>query len=126
MWAQGCATLRLDSFTARGYHNVCSDTGQVRPSERAQDVLAAAYLLATRPDVRIIFTDPVAAFTADQPIRARESMSVLRRMPKMRQTVAFMAPPSTRSWTSILGGFPRPSASAFSVCPLMLQKLAVR
>src|SRR5204862_6917626 len=36
---------------------------------------------------------------ADQPIRARESMSVLRRRPKMRQTVAFMAPPSTRSWT---------------------------
>jgi hypothetical protein len=26
-------------------------------------------------------------------------MSVLRRRPKMRQTVAFMAPPSTRSWT---------------------------
>jgi dienelactone hydrolase len=52
MWAQGYATLRLDSFTARGYHNVCSDTGQVRPSERAQDVLTAAYLLAARPDVR--------------------------------------------------------------------------
>jgi ribosome-binding protein aMBF1 (putative translation factor) len=32
-----------------------------------------------------------------QPIRVRESTSVLRRVPKMRQTVAFMAPPSTRS-----------------------------
>ena len=52
MWAQGYATLRLDSFTARGYHNVCADGGQVRPGERAQDVLAAAYLLAARPDVR--------------------------------------------------------------------------
>lgn len=52
MWAQGYATLRLDSFTARGYRNVCGDPGQVRPGERAQDVLAAAYLLAARPDVR--------------------------------------------------------------------------
>jgi dienelactone hydrolase len=57
MWAQGYATLRLDSFTARGYHNVCGDPGQVRPSERAQDVLAAADLLAARPDVR---TDRIA------------------------------------------------------------------
>ena len=52
MWAQGYATLRLDSFTARGYHNVCADGAQVRPGERAQDVLAAAYLLAARPDLR--------------------------------------------------------------------------
>jgi dienelactone hydrolase len=52
MWAQGYATLRLDSFTARGYSNVCANTSQVKPSERAQDVLAAAYLLAVRPDVR--------------------------------------------------------------------------
>src|SRR5215469_10272073 len=51
MWAQGYATLRLDSFTARGYTNVCGDPGQVRPGERAQDVFAAAYLLAARPDV---------------------------------------------------------------------------
>ena len=57
MWAQGYATLRLDSFTARGYHNVCDNPGQVRPGERAQDVLAAAYLLAARPDVR---TDKIA------------------------------------------------------------------
>jgi dienelactone hydrolase len=52
MWAQGYATLRPDSFTARGYSNVCS-TGQVKPSERAQDVLAAAFLLAARLDVRL-------------------------------------------------------------------------
>jgi dienelactone hydrolase len=52
MWAQGYATLRLDSFTARGYSNVCGDPGQVSPGERAQDVFAAAYLLAARPDVR--------------------------------------------------------------------------
>jgi dienelactone hydrolase len=41
MWAQGYATLRLDSFTARGYHNVCADGAQVRPGERTQDVFAA-------------------------------------------------------------------------------------
>jgi dienelactone hydrolase len=52
MWAQGYATLRLDSFTARGYHNVCADGAQVRPGERAQDMLAAAYLIAARPDVK--------------------------------------------------------------------------
>ena len=52
MWAQGYATLRLDSFTARGYRNVCAQPGEVRPAERAQDVLAAAYLLAARPEVR--------------------------------------------------------------------------
>src|SRR5215472_8593001 len=51
MWAQGYATLRLDSFTARGYSNVCANL-QVRPAERAQDVFAAAYMLAARPDVR--------------------------------------------------------------------------
>jgi dienelactone hydrolase len=49
--------LRLDSFTARGYSNVCGDPGQVSPGERAQDVFAAAYLLAARPDVR---TDRIA------------------------------------------------------------------
>ena len=52
MWAQGYATLRLDSFTARGYHNVCDNPGQVRPGDRAQDVFTAASLLAARPDVR--------------------------------------------------------------------------
>ena len=57
MWAQGYATLRLDSFTARGYSNVCGDPGQVSVGERAQDVFAAAYLLAARPDVR---TDRIA------------------------------------------------------------------
>jgi dienelactone hydrolase len=59
MWAQGYATLRLDSFTARGYHNVCDNPGQVRPGERAQDVFTAAFLLAARPDVR---TDKIAVF----------------------------------------------------------------
>jgi dienelactone hydrolase len=57
MWAQGYATLRLDSFTARGYSNVCGNPGQVSVGERAQDVFAAAYLLAARPDVR---TDRIA------------------------------------------------------------------
>ena len=52
MWAQGYATLRFDSFTARGYRNVCNNPGEVRAGERAQDVFAAAYLLAARPDVR--------------------------------------------------------------------------
>src|SRR3954465_8552334 len=32
---------------------------------------------------------------ADHPIRARESISVLRLMPKVRQTAALVAPPST-------------------------------
>jgi dienelactone hydrolase len=36
MWAQGYATLRLDSFTARGYSNVCGDPGQVSVGERAR------------------------------------------------------------------------------------------
>src|SRR5262249_17406609 len=52
MRAQGYATLRLDSFTARGYHNVCDNPGQVRAGDRAQDVFAAVFLLAARPDVR--------------------------------------------------------------------------
>ena len=51
LWSQGYATLRPDSFTARGYGNVCGNV-QVRPAERAQDVFAAADLLALRPDVR--------------------------------------------------------------------------
>jgi dienelactone hydrolase len=51
MWAQGYATLRLDSFTARGYGNVCANL-QIRPAERAQEVFAAADLLTARPDIR--------------------------------------------------------------------------
>jgi dienelactone hydrolase len=57
MWAEGYATLRLDSFTARGYHNVCDNPGQVRPGDRAKDVFTAALLLSARPDVR---TDRIA------------------------------------------------------------------
>ena len=33
---QGYATLQLDSFTARGYENVCSNPGEVTGVERAQ------------------------------------------------------------------------------------------
>jgi hypothetical protein len=36
----------------------------------------------------------------DQPIRAKESMSVLRLMPKVRQTAALVAPPSSATTTA--------------------------
>jgi dienelactone hydrolase len=50
---QGYATLRIDSFTARGhYGDICGNTGEVTAVERATDALAAAYVLAGRPDVR--------------------------------------------------------------------------
>lgn len=50
---QGYATLRLDSFTARGYSTgICSDVKAVSAAERGLDALAAAYLLAGRPDVK--------------------------------------------------------------------------
>jgi dienelactone hydrolase len=53
LWQQGYATLRLDSFTARGhYGDICGNTGEVTAVERARDALAAAYVLAGRPDVR--------------------------------------------------------------------------
>jgi dienelactone hydrolase len=53
LWQQGYATLRLDSFTARGhYGDICGNTGEVTTVERATDALAAAYVLAGRPDVR--------------------------------------------------------------------------
>jgi len=48
---QGYATFKLDSFTARGYSEVCT-TYAVTADDRAPDVLAAAALLAGRPDVR--------------------------------------------------------------------------
>jgi dienelactone hydrolase len=48
---QGYATLRIDSFTARGYSEVC-ESQAVTPGDRAADVLVAAALLAGRPDVR--------------------------------------------------------------------------
>ena len=48
---QGYATLHMDSFTARGYSEVCASQA-VTPGDRAADVLAAAALLAGRPDVR--------------------------------------------------------------------------
>ena len=37
---------------------------------------------------------------ADQPMRASESISVLRRMPKVRQTAALVAPPSSAAITA--------------------------
>src|SRR6516225_6998140 len=48
---QGYATFKFDSFTARGYSEVCS-TNAVTPADRAADVLVAAALLVGRPDVR--------------------------------------------------------------------------
>jgi dienelactone hydrolase len=56
LWAaflrgQGYATLSLDSFAARGHSSVCASHA-VTPADRAADVLAAAALLAGRPDVR--------------------------------------------------------------------------
>jgi dienelactone hydrolase len=53
LWQQGYATLRLDSFTARGhYGDICGNTEEVTGVERATDALAGAYVLAGRPDVR--------------------------------------------------------------------------
>jgi hypothetical protein len=51
---QGYATLELDSFTARGHPGgiLYSNCAAVTGPERATDALAAAYLLAGRPDIR--------------------------------------------------------------------------
>jgi dienelactone hydrolase len=49
---EGYATFIFDSFTARGFSNVCNNAGMRPPEERAKDVYAAAYVLAGRPDVR--------------------------------------------------------------------------
>lgn len=48
---QGYATFKFDSFTARGQSEVCANNA-VTAGDRAGDVLAAASLLAGRPDVR--------------------------------------------------------------------------
>jgi dienelactone hydrolase len=48
---QGYAMFTFDSFTARGYSEVCASQA-VTPGDRAADVLAAAALQAGRPDVR--------------------------------------------------------------------------
>jgi dienelactone hydrolase len=49
---QGDATLGVDSFTARGHAEICGNTREVTGVERATDALAAAYVLAGRPDIR--------------------------------------------------------------------------
>jgi len=55
---QGYATLKIDSFTARGVSEVCRENPLTTPdrgvtlADRAADVLAGAILLAGRPDVR--------------------------------------------------------------------------
>jgi len=51
-WQQGYATLHLDSFSARGYAGICAKTDEVTTGERASDALAAAYVLAGRPDIQ--------------------------------------------------------------------------
>jgi hypothetical protein len=52
---------------------------------------------------------------ADQPIRARESMSVLRRMSKIGHTVILVAPPSSGAGHAVLADFrgPAPERSQF-------------
>jgi dienelactone hydrolase len=53
LWQQGYATLLIDSFTARGhYGGVCNNKSEVTGVESATYALAAAYLLAGRPDIR--------------------------------------------------------------------------
>ena len=63
----GYATFKLDSFTARGHSDVCA-THAVTTADRAADVLAAAALLAGRPDVR--------------PDRIAERLATMRRRPR--------------------------------------------
>jgi dienelactone hydrolase len=48
---QGFATLKIDSFSARGHSEVC-ETNAVTALDRAGDALAGAILLSGRPDVR--------------------------------------------------------------------------
>jgi dienelactone hydrolase len=55
---QGYATFKFDSFTARGYSDVCERPADVSAGVRAGDVLAAANLLAARADIR---ADRIAA-----------------------------------------------------------------
>ena len=45
---------------------------------------------------------PCGLAPADQPIRVSESMSVLRLIPKVRQTAAFVAPPSSAATTAVI------------------------
>ena len=45
---------------------------------------------------------PCGLTPADQPIRARESISVLRLIPKVRQTAALVAPPSSAATTAAI------------------------
>jgi dienelactone hydrolase len=48
---QGYAILEPDSFTARGVESDCA-SGLVKPRDRAQDVFAAAEIMAARPDIK--------------------------------------------------------------------------
>jgi dienelactone hydrolase len=48
---QGYAILEPDSFTARGIESDCG-SGLVKPRDRAQDVFAAAEVMAARPDIK--------------------------------------------------------------------------
>jgi dienelactone hydrolase len=50
--AEGYATLMIDSFSARGYLQVCAAPDTVPISERVLDVYAAGLMLAKRPDIR--------------------------------------------------------------------------
>jgi dienelactone hydrolase len=53
LWQQGYATLRIDSFTARGHYGAfCFSPEGELMVERATDALAGAYVLAGRPDIR--------------------------------------------------------------------------
>jgi dienelactone hydrolase len=62
MWAQGYATLRLDSFTAPGYHNVCADPWRERLATRHGKLVASVALYGgCRPNTGYPVTVPLLA-----------------------------------------------------------------
>jgi dienelactone hydrolase len=112
---QGYAILRMDSFTARGLSNVCADTAAFPTRERAQDVLAAANVLAQRPDVardRI----GVIGFShgASAAIAAARDFPVLR---PLRQSLAARGGKLAAS-VALYGGCGRPETAPV-VVPLL-------
>jgi hypothetical protein len=101
LWQQGYATLRLDSFTARGhYGDICGNIREVTTVERATDALAAAYVLAGRR---------MSGATASRSLVGRVAAPALG----LRQRIALIRAPRARSWRALVANWS--PASIFTV-----------
>ena len=95
-----------DGSDRRGNAGLPQDQSWTACSAGPVHAASSAARTAPRPGFRSAAAaaprvSPASLRPADQPMRASESISVLRRMPNVRQTVALLTPPSSAAITAL-------------------------